>query len=111
MNEREKRKEELLKELSRRFRDSASIMKGIAARVQAAATESHEHSLRINNSGRSLRESVEGNSNPLPFSYLEFLEFESAQEFEKYRDMPVISEDDIKQTDMDELCRRLCEEQ
>ncbi len=110
MNEREKRKEELLKELSRRFRDSASIMKSIAARVQAAANESREHSRILNKNGRALRESVEGNNAPLPFSYLEFLEFGGTEEFEKYRQMPVISEADIDATDIDDLCRKLLEE-
>lgn len=110
MNEREKRKEELLRELSRRFRDSASIMKSIAARVQAAASESREHSRVLNEKGRALRESVEGDNSALPFSYLEFLEFGSANEFEKYRQMPAISDADIQATDMDELCRRLLDE-
>lgn len=109
MNEREKRKEELLAELSRRFRDSASAMRSIAARIQAAACQSQEHTRRLAEGQEELRHSMDCEGGPLPFSYLEFLEFANPGEFSKFKEMPVISESDLENLDMDELSRRLQE--
>ena len=108
--ERDKRKEELLAELARRFKDSSTAMKSIAARIQAAASQSQEQARRLSESNAALRDHVGCNSSPLPFSYLEFVEFTTAEEFEKYRNLPVISHEDLKAADIDELCRRLVEE-
>ncbi|MHC4871113.1 MAG: hypothetical protein ACYTFY_04655 [Planctomycetota bacterium] len=41
------------------------------------------------------------------FTYLEYLEFSSAEEFEKFRDTPPISDADIAEIDWDTLCGRL----
>lgn len=107
MNERERRKEELLNELAKRFRDSASTMKSLASRIQAAGKQSNEHTRRINAGNKKLRDSIESDSGPLPFSYLEFLEFSNAEEFDKFNDMPLITEDEINNTDLDDLCNKL----
>lgn len=109
MNEREKRKEELLAELSRRFRDSASAMRSIAARIQAAACQSQEQSRRLTEGQEDLRQSVDCESGPLPFSYLEFIEFANPGEFSKFKEMPVITDNDLENIDMDDLSRRLQE--
>ena len=45
------------------------------------------------------------------FTYLEFLEFSSAAEFKKFRNMPVITREEVEGVDMDELCERFRQEQ
>ncbi len=107
MNEKEKRKDDILKELAVRFKDSANTMKSIATRIQAAATQSIEHTKRLNHGSETLRKCIESEKGPLPYSYLEFIEFSDASEFEKYKDMPLISDNDIENVDFDELADKL----
>lgn len=107
MTEKEKRKEELLNELSVRFKDSANTMRSIAKRIQAAAAQSFEHRKRLNSGSETLRTCVESKQGPLPFSYLEFLEFNDTDEFDKYKEMPLITDEDIKDVDLDDLASKL----
>ena len=107
MNERERRKEELLNELAKRYKDSAETMKNLAMRIQSAAQESHENTQKHEESNEDLRNNIEANQGPLPFSYLEFIEFSSSAEFEKYKHMPVITDKDIEATNLDKLTELL----
>lgn len=107
MTEREQRKNEMLEDLAQRFRDSANNLKHVARRIQNAAQLHEETRKRLDKAGQRLRNYVESQTTPLAFSYLEYLEFNSTEEFEKFRAMEVISHDDIAATDMDDLCRRL----
>lgn len=107
MNEREQRKNELLKELSRQFEDNAAAMKKIATRIQDAAAKSMEIDRRLHSAGEKLSACVEGSRGALPFSYLEYMEFQNSQEFRKFREMPVVTDDDLRAVDIDDLCRRL----
>ncbi len=107
MNERERRKEELLNELAKRYEDSSETLKNLAMRIQSAAEESHEHTRIHEGNNKDLRNNLDAGQGPLPFSYLEFLEFSSSAEFEKYKKMPVITEQDIETTDLDELIKEL----
>ena len=109
MNEREQRKNELLKELSQRFQDNAAAMRRIAGRIQAAAAKSMELDRRLNSTGSRLGESVDGSRGVLPFSYLEYMEFQDSGEFRKFRDMPAVSDEDLSSLDLDGLCRQLQE--
>lgn len=110
MTERERRKDEMLEELAQRFRDSANNLKHVARRIQNAAQLHEETRKRLDKAGQRLRDYVESKSSPLAFSYLEYLEFNSTEEFEKFRSMDVISSDEINATDMDDLCRRLLQD-
>lgn len=107
MNERERRKEELLNELAKRYKDSSETLKNLAMRIQSAADESHEHTREHEDQNKELRNSLDADQGPLPFSYLEFLEFSSSAEFEKYKEMPVITSEEIESTDLDNLIDRL----
>ena len=109
MNEREQRKNELLKELSQRFQDNAAAMRRIAGRIQAAAAKSMELDRRLNSTGSRLGECVDGSRGVLPFSYLEYMEFQDSGEFRKFRDMPAVSDEDLSSLDLDGLCRQLQE--
>ncbi len=107
MNERERRKEELLNELAKRYKDSSETLKNLAMRIQSAADESHENTRTHEDQNKDLRENLDTDQGPLPFSYLEFLEFSSSAEFEKYKKMPVITSDEIAETNIDELINEL----
>lgn len=107
MTEREQKKNEMLEDLAQRFRDSANNLKHVARRIQNAAQLHEETRKRLDKAGLRLRNYVESQTTPLAFSYLEYLEFNSTSEFEKFRTMDVISNEEIASTDMDDLCRRL----
>lgn len=109
MNAREERKNELLKELSRRFEDNAAAMRKIAERIRSAAAKSAELDHRLHSAGEKLGECVAGRQGTLPFSYLEYVEFKNSEEFQKFRDMPAVSDADLQNVDFDDLCRRLQE--
>ena len=109
MNERERRKEELLNELAKRYKDSSDTLKNLAMRIQSAAEESQDNTRIHEDQNQDLRTNIDANQGPLPFSYLEFLEFSSSAEFEKYKKMPVITSTEIETTDLDELIRELQE--
>lgn len=110
MNERERRKEELLNELAKRYKDSSDTLKNLAMRIQSAAEESQDNTRIHEDQNQELRNNIDANQGPLPFSYLEFLEFSSSAEFEKYKKMPVITSNEILETDLDELIKELQEE-
>ncbi len=107
MNERERRKQELLDELARRFRDSANNLRDVARRINRAAKTNDDGKSRLERAGERLREYIDSVPGPLAFTYLEFVEFTSADEFRKFKAMPVVSREEIEETDMDDLCRQL----
>ncbi len=107
MNERERRKEELLNELAKRYQDSSETMKNLAMRIQSAAQDSHSQTRTHEEHNKELRKNIDADQGPLPFSYLEFLEFSSSAEFEKYKNMPVITKEDIESTNLDDLIESL----
>lgn len=107
MNEREQRKNELLMELSRRFRDNADAMRKVAERIQTAAQKSKQLDKHLQHTGERLQECLETSSGVLPFSYLEYLEFANADEFNKFRQMPVVNDEDLMNLDVDKLCQQL----
>ena len=41
-----------------------------------------------------------------PFNYLEYIEFR-ATEFKKFRQMPIITKEEVAKVDMDVLCEKL----
>jgi len=102
MSEFEKEREELLSELAKKFRDSAKQLHDIALRIDRAAAESHKSNQHFEHSNRHLRESL-GCDSTIPFTYLEFLEFVNAEEFNRFRTMPLITEEEIKEVDLDKL--------
>ncbi len=107
MNERERRKEELLNELAKRYKDSSETLKNLAMRIQSAAEESQKHTEIHEDQNESLRKSIEADEGPLPFSYLEFLEFSSSAEFDKFKKMSIITQEEIDSTNIDELVKSL----
>ncbi len=107
MNKRDLQKEQLLEELAKRFRDSAHTLKSVARRINEAS-QMHQNTVRrMEHASESLRRSVDGNTAPLSFSYLEFLEFSNAAEFRKFKKMKVITDEEIKNIDWDELAQKL----
>lgn len=107
MEDREKKRKELLQELARRFRDSASDLKSVARRIDTAARSHEENRHRVQRAGARLRECIEDNSASIPFTYLEYVEFGSAEEFKKFRGMDIITEDEIQTVNLDELVSKL----
>lgn len=107
MNERERRKQELLAELARRFRESAKNLREVAQRIDKVAQAHRETIQRLEKAGQELREYVEADQGPLAFTYLEFLEFTSAEEFRKFKSMPTITAKEIEEVNWEELSRRL----
>lgn len=107
MDERERRRQELLDELERRFKSSAETMRIIATRIGEAAKMHNTNAKRSERASRRLRECVGSDLSSIPFTYLEYLEFTSADEFEKFRSQPIITDHDIHSINWDELSRNL----
>lgn len=107
MNERETKRKQLLQELARRFRDSANTLKHVAHRIDKASRTHEEMRQRMDAASAHLRECIEKKPSKIPFTYLEYVEFESAGEFEKFRQMDVITDTDIQGIDWDKLCNDL----
>lgn len=110
MDEKEKMRQELLGELARRFQSSAGSLKKIARRIDDAAREHHKTSKRIDNASSRLRDCIESRNEPVPFSYLEYLEFSSSEEFHKFKKEPIITDDEITTVDWEELSKKLLED-
>jgi hypothetical protein len=97
-------------ELQRRFHDSASVMRGIARRIQEAARASRDVDSQIRQAGGGLSDEVGGPpAKGLCFSYLEYLEFSGPSEFERFRGAAPVDGRDIQAVDWEALSRRLLE--
>jgi hypothetical protein len=107
LDDRERRRQELLAELAKRFRESANALKEVARRIHDAARVHQDNTRRLGASGARLRECVESENGTLPFTYLEFLEFTDSQEFKKFKGMSVVSEEEIAQIDWNDLSKKL----
>ena len=106
-DERERRRRELLAELAKRFRDSANTLREVARRIHEAANLQAENNRRLGTADKRLRECLENDEEVMPFTYLEFLEFSSAEEFRKFKHMGIITAEEIAKIDWDDLLRRL----
>ncbi len=107
MNEHEIRRQEIMRELAERFKNSSEIMRTIAKRIGDAAEVHNANRRRIEQASNPLRKCVDIKNGPMPFSYREFIEFASADEFERFRRLDPITEDDVANVDWDELAKGL----
>ena len=107
MNEHEERRQELMRELAERFKSSSEIMRMIARRIGEAAETHNANRKRIEAASNPLHRCVDIKNGEVPFSYREFVEFSSADEFERFREMKPISSEEIQSVDWDELSRGL----
>ena len=83
-------------------------MRDIARRVQEAARASQRNDRNAIAAGAGLSEEVgAGPARGMAFSYLEFLEFSGASEFERYRHMPPVTHQDIASAEWETLARQL----
>jgi hypothetical protein len=89
-----------------RLAESARLLEEVARRMVHARQLQEKNTARIREINRQLRASLR----QVParrFSYLEFLEFSSADEFRRFRYQPPISRAEIEAVDMEELVERL----
>ena len=107
MNEHEQRRQELIRELAERFKSSSEIMRMIARRIGEAAESHNANRRRIEEASNPLRKCVGIKNGAMPFSYREFVEFSSADEFERFREMEPISAEEIESVDWDALSKGL----
>ena len=107
MNEHEQRRQELMRELADRFKNSSEIMRMIARRIGDAAETHNANRKRIEEASNPLRRCVDIKNGAVPFSYREFVEFSSADEFERFKDMQPISSDEVNSVDWDALSKGL----
>lgn len=110
MTDREKKRQELLKELARRFRDSADTLKEVARKINTAAQSNNNAHQRLNNVAVQLHDHVESDNARAPFTYLEYLEFSSAEEFQKFKVMDIITDEEIEAIDWEKLSGKLLTE-
>ncbi len=110
MSDNENRRQEIMRELADHFKSSSEVMKLIAKRIGEAAECHNNNRRRFEKADSALRKSVDPHSVALPFSYREFIEFASADEFERFRDMDPVSDADIANIDWDSLSQGLLEE-
>lgn len=103
MNDSESRRQEIMRDLAARFKSSSEIMRLIAQRIGAAAECHDRNRRRLEQADTALRKSVDPRSVAMPFSYREFIEFSSASEFERFRDMRPVSDEDLRNIDWDQL--------
>lgn len=107
MNEHEKRRQEIMRELAERFKNSSEIMRLIAKRIGEAAETHNANRRRLEEASRPLRQCVDVKNPSMPFSYREFVEFSSADEFERFRRLGPISKDEVENVDWESLSRDL----
>lgn len=97
-----KRKQEMIEDLARRFRDSANTLRSVARKLDEASRARRE--ARAADVAAPVRETAGG------FTYLEFLEFSSAEEFRKFRGLGPVTQEEIASLDWQDLSRKLlCE--
>jgi hypothetical protein len=98
-----KRKQEMIEDLARRFRDSANTLRSVARKLDEAS--------RVRREARGADvAAVEARPRTGRFTYLEFLEFSSAEEFRKYRELGPVTEEEIASVDWHALSRNLLSE-
>lgn len=107
MNEHENRRQEIMRELAERFKNSSEIMRMIARRISDAAEAHQANRRRLERASVPLRKCVDIKNGAMPFSYREFVEFTSAQEFERFRDAEAITSEEIAAVDWEELAKGL----
>ncbi|MDR2391254.1 MAG: hypothetical protein LBE84_06225 [Planctomycetota bacterium] len=107
MDEREMRRQKLLRDLAERFSHSSDIMRQVARRIGEAAAASGANRRDLEKISAPLRKCVGAKTSSLPFSYREFVEFTSAEEFARFRDLAPVTEEDIEKIDWDGLSRDL----
>ena len=107
MNDQENRRQEIMRDLALRFKSSSEVMKLIARRIGEAAESHNLNRRRLEQAETALRKSIDPQSVALPFSYREFVEFTSASEFERFRDMAPITDADLGSVDWDNLSKGL----
>lgn len=107
MNEHESRRQEIMRELAERFKNSSEIMRLIAKRIGDAAETHNVNRRRLEEASRPLRDCVDVKNPSMPFSYREFVEFSSAGEFERFRSLGPITENDVASVDWDALSKGL----
>ena len=103
MNDSESRRQEIMRDLAMRFKSSSEVMRLIAKRISEAAQSHSVNHHRLEKAESTLRKSVDPQSVALPFSYREFVEFTSAAEFEHFRAMDPITDEELKNIDWDQL--------
>ncbi len=109
MNEHDSRRQEIMRELAERFKNSSEIMRMIAKRIGEAADTHTANRRRLEEASNPLRKCVDIAGGSMPFSYREFVEFSSANEFERFRNQDPITDDDLKNVDWDSLSKGLLE--
>ncbi|MDR3210336.1 MAG: hypothetical protein LBU79_00260 [Planctomycetota bacterium] len=107
MSDSDKERRELIRELGVRFQSSSDVMRLIAKRIgEAADIHQHNHH-RLERVEETLGKSVDPHGSAIPFSYREFIEFTSAEEFARFRHQDPIKAEDIANIDWDTLARGL----
>lgn len=95
--------------MAERFRNSSEVMRMIARRIGDAAEVHNANRRRIEQASNPLRQCVDIKNGTMPFSYREFVEFSSADEFERFRKLDPITADEVANVDWDELGKGLLE--
>lgn len=107
MNDHESRRQEIMQELAERFKNSSEIMRMIAKRIGDAAEVHNANRRRIEQASNPLRRCVDIKNGAMPFSYREFVEFTTADEFERFRKLDPITSEEVAAVDWDELAKGL----
>lgn len=107
MNEHENRRQEIMRELADRFKNSSEIMRMIAKRIGDAAEIHNANRRRIEQASSPLRKCVDIKNGAMPFSYREFVEFSSADEFERFRELDPITSEEVANVDWEALSKGL----
>lgn len=110
MSEHEIRRQEIMRELAERFKNSSDIMRMIAKRIGEAAETHDANRRRIEQACTPLRKCVDTKNGSMPFSYREFVEFTTADEFERFRKLDPITTEEVSNVDWDALSKGLLEE-
>ena len=85
-------------------------MRQVARRIGEAAAANSANRRNLEKISAPLRKCVGAKSSSLPFSYREFVEFTSAEEFARFRDLAPISGEDIEKIDWDKFSLDLLED-
>lgn len=106
MEEHDRRRQEIMQELAERFKNSSEVMRLIARRIGEAAKIHNANRRRLEDASAPLRKCVDVHSGPVPFSNRELMEF-SVDEFERFRSLAPITDEEVKNVDWDALSKGL----
>ncbi|MBN1256655.1 MAG: hypothetical protein JXA52_02990 [Planctomycetes bacterium] len=102
--------EKFLSNMAQQLINTARILREVRERMEKSADLQRRTTERIKALNASLQSSMAERKRKRNFTYREYLEFTSAEEFEHFKALPNISDSEIREVDVEALIKALLEE-